>query len=245
LQIANSALIAYTPCGVETDSEFAGCFGLAAANARLRNKLMSTKNPTVNVDVSNVHVPDESNFFRAARPRTATRGIFLALVVALGSSFMFFPTPARGQAADASPSAPSVTQANVKLVIGGDTVKNNSEGTLSVVGSSLQFATAKTKVEVKASSIQDISTNEDSRQDITGTAHFAAMAIPYGGGRVLSLFSHQVDVLTVEFKDADGGFHGTVFVLPQGQAAPFKKQLVSMGAKASVPLADPAAPANK
>jgi hypothetical protein len=207
---------------------------------------MSTQSPMVNVHVPDVHVPDvhvpdEANFYRAARPRLATRGIFLMLVIALGSSLMFFSASARAQAAAASPSAPSVEQANVKLVIGGDTVKNNSEGTLSVVGSSLQFATAKTKVEVKASSIQDISTNEDSRQDITGAAHYAAMAIPYGGGRVLSLFSHQVDVLTVEFKDDDGGFHGAVFVLPQGQAAPFKKQLVALGAKASVPLADPAA----
>jgi hypothetical protein len=70
------------------------------------------------------------------------------------------------------------------------------------------------------------------------------MAIPYGGGRVLALFSHKVDVLTVEFKDAGGGYHGTIFVLAQGQAAPFKKQLIALGAKASVPLAEPA-PTNK
>lgn len=70
------------------------------------------------------------------------------------------------------------------------------------------------------------------------------MAIPYGGGRVLSLFSHHVDVLTVEFKNANGAYHGFVFVLAQGKAAPFKKQLVAMGAKASLPLAEPA-PANK
>jgi len=170
-----------------------------------------------------------------------TRGLFL---LAVGAPLTFFPTPTRGQAAGAPQTAPSVVQANVKLVIGGETIKNNSVGTLSVVGNSLQFATDKAKVEVDASSIQDISTNEDSRQDITGAAHFATMAIPYGGGRALALFSHQVDVLTVEFKDANGGFHGAVFVLPQGQAAPFKKQLVAMGAKASVPLADPA-PANK
>ena len=162
-------------------------------------------------------------------------------LIALASSQLLFPIPSTAQSSAAPSSSVILEQANVKLVIGGDTVKNNSEGTLSVVGSSLQFATAKTKVEVKASSIQDISTNEDSRQDITGAAHYAAMAIPYGGGRVLSLFSHQVDVLTVEFKDDDGGFHGAVFVLPQGQAAPFKKQLVALGAKASVPLADPAA----
>jgi hypothetical protein len=155
---------------------------------------------------------------------------------------MFFLTPASGQDVGAPQAAPSVVQADVKLVIGGDMIKNNSQGTLSVVGSSLQFVSGKAKkMEVDASSIQDISTNEDNRQDVTGAAHYAAMAIPYGGGRVLSLFSHKVDVLTVEFKDADGGYHGTVFVLPQGQAAPIKKQLVAMGAKASVPLAEPAA----
>ena len=162
---------------------------------------------------------------------------------------MFSPVPARGQAADTSPAAPSpvapsVVQPDVKLVIGGQTVKNNSMGTLSITGNSLQFVTGKKKVAVEASSIFDISTNEDSRQDITGAVHLATMAIPYGGGRVLALFSHQVDVLTVEFKNADGAYHGTVFVLAKGQAAPFKKQLVALGAKATVPLAE-AAPANK
>ncbi len=185
--------------------------------------------------------PAGVNSVPAARPHTWAGGLSFLV---LASGLMFFTAaPARAQAAASEP-APSVVQANVKLVIGGETIKNNSVGTLSVVGNSLQFATAKTKMDVEASSIQDISTHEDSRQDISGAAHLATMAIPYGGGRFLSLFSHQVDVLTVEFKDADGGFHGTVFVLPQGQAAPFKKQLVAMGAKASVPLEEPA-PANK
>ena len=164
--------------------------------------------------------------------------------MAVGAPLLFSPVPAHGQAAGTPPAAPSVVQTDVKLVIGGETVKNNSVGTLSVVGSSLQFATGKKKVEVEVSSILDISTHDDNRQDITGAAHLATMAIPYGGGRVLSLFSHQVDVLTVEFRKANGGYHGVVFVLAQGQAAPFKKQLVAMGAKASVPLAEPA-PANK
>ncbi len=197
---------------------------------------MSIQNPTVNFDV-----PDAADSLQAAGPRLWTRELFLMLLVAVSLCLMFFVATARAQVSDAAQSVPSVVQANVKLVIGGDTIKNNSEGTLSVMGDSLQFASPKAKLEVKASSIQDISTNEDSRQDITGAAHFAAMAIPYGGGRVLSLFSHQVDVLTVEFKDDNDGFHGTVFVLPQGQAAPFKKRLVSMGAKASVPLTEPAA----
>jgi hypothetical protein len=193
---------------------------------------MSIPNARVNASVA-------TNSFRGAWARSWARGLFL---LAAGAPLMFFPVPASGQDAGTPQAAPSVVQMDVKLVIGGDTIKNNSQGTLSVVGSSLQFATGKAKkMEVGASSIQDISTNEDNRQDVTGAAHYAAMAIPYGGGRVLSLFSHKVDVLTVEFKDADGGYHGTVFVLPQGQAAPIKKQLVAMGAKASVPLAEPAA----
>jgi hypothetical protein len=194
---------------------------------------MRTQNPIVDVSAA-------TNSYRAARTRILARGLFL---LAAGVLFMFSPVSAHGQAAGTPATALSVAQTDVKLVIGGDTVKNNSVGNLSVVGSSLQFAAGKKKVEVEASSILDISTNEDSRQDITGVAHFATAAIPYGGGRVLSLFSHQVDVLTVEFKDASGGYHGAVFVMPQGQAAPFKKQLVVMGAKATLPLAEPA-PAN-
>ncbi len=169
---------------------------------------------------------------------------FFFFLLSVGAPLIFFPALARGQAAGTSQTAPSLVQTDVKLVIGGEAVKNNSVGALSVTGNTLQFAARKKKVEVEASSILDISTSEDSRQDITGAAHFATMAIPYGGGRVLSLFSHRVDVLTLEFKDANGGRHGAIFVLPQGQAAPFKKQLVSMGAKASVPLAEPA-PSNK
>jgi len=195
---------------------------------------MSIPNAIVNVSVA-------TNSFRAGA-HSWMRGLVL---LAVGAPLMFFALSASGQDAGTPQAAPSVVQTDVKLVIGGDTIKNNSQGTLSVVGNSLQFTTGKAKkmekMEVDASSIQDISTNEDSRQNITGAAHLATMAIPYGGGRVLSLFSHKVDVLTLEFKDANGGYHGTVFVLPQGQAAPIKKQLVAMGAKASVPLADPAA----
>ena len=170
----------------------------------------------------------------ATKPGFRARGPFLLVISA---PFLFLAAPARSQTSDAPQTTPSVTLPNVKLVIGGDTVKNNATGTLSVVGNVLQFTTDKATMQVQAPSILDMFTNEDSRQDITGAAKVATMAIPYGGSRVLSLFSHGVDVFTVEFTDANGGYHGTIFVLPQKMAAPFKKQLVAMGAKASVPLA--------
>jgi hypothetical protein len=154
----------------------------------------------------------------------------------LSASLAFWSAQAGAQSSSTSQPAPSVVQSDVKLVIGGGTIKDNSNVTLSIVGSALHIATDKTTMDIEASSILDISTNEDSRQDITGAAKLATAAIPYGGGRVLSLFSHNVDVLTVEFTDASAAYHGVVFVLPQGQAAPIKKQLVAMGAKASAPL---------
>lgn len=189
---------------------------------------MSIQNPIVNVSVA------------TTVPRgTGSQWLF---ALAIGALLTLAPGPALGHAAAALQAAPGGPQPNAKLVIGGgdEKIKNNSEGTLSVVGDSLVFATDKAKVEVKASSILDISSSEDSRQDVTGAAHFAAMAIPYGGGRALGLFSHTVDVLTVQFTDPDGGLHGAVFVLPKGHAAPIKQQLVDMGAKATVPLATPA-----
>src|SRR5579872_5847111 len=174
----------------------------------------------------------------ARNPSGGTTAGRMLSFISVAILLIFAALPAHGWPPDTAPAA-TLVQANVKLVIGGDTIKNNSKVTLSVVGSSLRIATKKTTVDLQAPSILDISTNEDSRQDITGAAKFATMAIPYGGGRVLSLFSHGVDVLTLEFTDSDGGYHGAVFVLAQGQAAPIKKQLVAVGAKASVPLADP------
>lgn len=55
---------------------------------------------------------------------------------------------------------------------------------------------------------------------------------------MISLFSHEkLDSLTVEYRDANGGLHGVVFTMPLGQAEVLKKQLVALGAHASIPVA--------
>jgi len=161
--------------------------------------------------------------------------------MSVGVTVMWSLAPAHGQAVDTPAASASVVQAKAQLIVGGERIKNNSKGTLSVVGSALQFAADGKNVSVEASSILDISTDKDSRQDITGAAHLATEAIPYGGSRVLSLFSHEVDVLTVEFRDANGAYHGAVFALAKGHAALFRKELTALGAKSTVPLAEPAA----
>jgi hypothetical protein len=45
------------------------------------------------------------------------------------------------------------------------------------------------------------------------------MAVPYGGGAAFATFMHhQRDMLTVEFVDSRGGYHGSVFFLPGNEA---------------------------
>jgi len=133
----------------------------------------------------------------------------------------------------ASPQASQTTSIpNVKCVIGLENIKPNIKGTLSLLPNGLEFATGKNKVDISTASIQDIFTGQESRQDVSGPAGTVAKAgIPYGGGRIVSLFSHNVEVLTVEYVDSNGGFHGTVFVLSPGKATALKNQLVAQGAK--------------
>jgi len=59
-------------------------------------------------------------------------------------------------------------------------------------------------------------------------------AVPYGGGRVVSLFSHKkYDVLTLEYLDSGGGLHNAIFQLNEGQGQIFKTDLIANGAHTS------------
>ncbi len=130
---------------------------------------------------------------------------------------------------------------NVQCIIGLENIKPNAKGTLSVQGGALHFDREKEKAEITIPSITDIFTGGESRQDISGLGGTAVKAaVPYGGGRVLSLLSHKVEVLTVEYTDANGGFHGAVFVLPAAHASGVKKLLMDQGAKASIPVQEAA-----
>jgi hypothetical protein len=134
------------------------------------------------------------------------------------------------------PATPQAPQSNsiphVKCVIGLENLKPNMHGTLSLLPNGLEFATGENRVDISTTSILDIFAGQESRQDVSGAVGtLAKAAIPYGGGRIVSLFSHQVEVLTVEYEDSNGGFHGAIFVLPEGRATVLKDQLVAKGAK--------------
>jgi len=123
-------------------------------------------------------------------------------------------------------------------VLGLEGVKPNAKGTLTAQPNGLDFVASGAHGTVALASIQDIFTGQESRQ-VGGTAFsIVKIAVPYGGGRVISLFAHdKVDTLTLEYLDANGGFHGVVFTVFLGQAEILKQQLVTLGAHASIPVA--------
>jgi hypothetical protein len=112
--------------------------------------------------------------------------------------------------------------------------KENAKGKLSVENGSLHFISGKTASDVNASSIQDVVTGSDSQKAVGKTIGMLSMAAPYGGGRVVSLFRKKIDTLTVEYRDADGAFHGVIFTMPLGTADAIKKELIAQGAHTTV-----------
>jgi len=49
-------------------------------------------------------------------------------------------------------------------------------------------------------------------------------ATPYGGGRVIALLAHKkYEIVTVKYRDSDGGFHGAIFQLNKGEAQVLKR----------------------
>ena len=166
--------------------------------------------------------------------------LFGLLVFAVGGGFIATGALATSRQLATPQASQSTSIPHVKCVIGLENIKPNTKGTLSLLPTGLEFATGKNKVDINTASIQDIFAGQESRQDVSGPAGTLAKAgIPYGGGRIVSLFSHQVEVLTVEYVDSNGGFHGTVFVLSSGKATVLKDQLVAQGAKVTPHLEPP------
>jgi hypothetical protein len=137
--------------------------------------------------------------------------------------------------AQATPPAADSTQVN--HLLGLEDVKHNAKGKLTVNASGLDFKGSASHAQVPIASIEDIFTGADSHQTGGKILTLAKMGVPYGGGRVLSLITHEkFDSLTVEYRDENGGLHGALFTMPLGQARDIKKQLVAQGAKTSVPV---------
>ena len=167
--------------------------------------------------------------------RDNTRSCIIVLLPLLFS----FCAGLLAQTADASAST-DASGIRVMHVLGLEGVKRNLHGTLNVRPGGLDFLASGAHGTVAIASIQDVFTSQDSHQIGGKLLTVAKMGIPYSGGRAVSLFSHEKqDSLTVEYRDANGGLHGVLFVMAVGKAEVLKKRLVDAGAHASIPVASP------
>jgi hypothetical protein len=135
------------------------------------------------------------------------------------------------RAQDANPMSFALT----KQVLGLEGLKHNVMGTLAAENGSLIFTVGKKKVTIPATSITEVMTGKDTERSIGGTVGTLTMVAPYGSGRFLSLFRDKIDTLSLTYTDENGGVHGVLFALTQGNALGAKKALLLQGAKTSIP----------
>ena len=143
--------------------------------------------------------------------------LFLGTVVSLGQTQ---PAPAETEAVQ---------------VTGLTGVKQNTKGSLKVENGSFSFVYSKGNYDFPVASIQDVVTGSDSKRVIGGTVGTISRLAPYGGGRAFSLLRTKLDIITIQYRDSNGGLHGAIFTLPVGHAEAIKEQLLAQGARTSIP----------
>ncbi len=88
--------------------------------------------------------------------------------------------------------------------------------------------------QVKIGSVRDVFLGGESKQVGGLPMTLGKAAVPFGGGRVVSLLAHKkYDTLSLEYVDADGGIHGAIFQLTKGQGELVKNELIAQGATIS------------
>ena len=137
----------------------------------------------------------------------------------------------------AQDNAPADTQTvasrlHLKHILGFEGISNNASGDLSVEGAYLRFQKSdNSSDQIPVSSIQDLTLGEQDRQVGGIPMMLAKSAAPYGGGRVISLFSHKkYDTVTLDYVDASGGLHGAIFQLSKGEGQVLSSELGAAGA---------------
>ena len=124
---------------------------------------------------------------------------------------------------------------HVTHILGFEGLAKNANGELFVDGDALRFEKSdKSGAQISLSSIQDVLVGTQDKQ-VGGTAlMLGRAATPYGGGRVIALFTHKkYDVVSLKYQDANGGVHGALFQLPKGEADTLKSRLEARGLHAT------------
>jgi len=156
-----------------------------------------------------------------------------AIAAVISCGLLLATSPIHAQAvADPSPSASPMAST---VIMGLEGVKNNSHGKLAVTAEGLQFTPDNgSPTEVGVASVRDVSVGLEDRQVGGIPMMMGKAAIPYSGGRFVSLFSHKkYDSLTVEYVDGNGGLHGAIFRIAKGEGLNYRRELAAKGAHIS------------
>ncbi len=122
-----------------------------------------------------------------------------------------------------------------RCLMGLENMKRNSRGMLTIQNDSMQFTSGQAVTKVPVKSIDDIFSGAEMTQSGGTVGAITKVALPYGGGRALSLLLRsKIDVLTLTYRDDNGGFHGVILTLPKGQGTQVRAELVAGGAHAHV-----------
>ena len=111
------------------------------------------------------------------------------------------------------------TSRGVQHVYGLPDAKPKDKGTLALSPAGLSFSGKSSRSMIPRQSVFAVSAG-DQRVELWGIkGQILRAAIPNGGGVAAAMFMHhRVDMLTVEFADAKGGYHAAVFFLPAKEA---------------------------
>ncbi len=150
-------------------------------------------------------------------------GACLVLLVSAGAGLIAGDT---GKAAADAP-------ARATHILGLENIPKGANGHLVIQAGAFQFQQDKRpNAQITIASIQSVFSGEQDRQVGGVPMALGQAATPFGGGRVIGLFSHKkYDTLTVQYVDASGGLHGAVFQLNKGQGQALRNKLQSEGAQ--------------
>lgn len=120
-------------------------------------------------------------------------------------------------------------------VLGMPDVNAKENGTLTITPQYLKFIGKSGSSVIDRPSIVALSTGNE-RVELWGMkGRLMRMAVPYGGGAAFATFMHhQRDMLTVEFVDDQGRYHGSVFFLPGDEAKQALHMIPSSPARRNV-----------
>ena len=116
-------------------------------------------------------------------------------------------------------------------IMGFEGMAKNANGTLSLQDNALRFKKGNgSPVQIPIDSIGSFAAGQQDKQVGGAPMMLTKAAAPFGGGRVMSLFSHKkFDTVTLEYVDSNGGVHGAIFLLEKGQAQVLRSELEAGG----------------